>query len=174
MGHVYLIRNQDLYKIGHTENLERRIKQLQPCVLVQSLETDRSLNLERELHKQYEDVRLPQSEYFRLSEDQVEKVRIALGWKKPKQIPSKKPMGWKKPSEPLPESSPLPAQERPPAPQIDESKDDWWTIERKRQGKIRAANRIAQEQKKLDEIKEANRQHWESLRKAARERYGSD
>ena len=160
MGHVYLIRNQDLYKIGHTENLDRRIKQLQPCVLVQSLETDRSLNLERELHKQYEDVRLPQSEYFRLSEDQVEKVRIALGWKKP--------------SEPLPESSPLPVQQLPPAPQIDESKDDWWTIERKRQGKIRAANRVAQEQKKLEEIKEANkeanRQHWETMRKAARER----
>ena len=49
VGYVYLIRNGDLYKIGHTANLERRLKQLQPCVLVQSLVTDRSLNLEQEL-----------------------------------------------------------------------------------------------------------------------------
>ena len=41
-GYVYLIRNGDLYKIGRTSNLERRLKQLQPCVLVQSLITDRS------------------------------------------------------------------------------------------------------------------------------------
>ena len=50
MGCVYLNCNSDLYKIGHAENLERRLKQLKPYVLVQSLVTDRSFNLEQELH----------------------------------------------------------------------------------------------------------------------------
>ena len=102
-GYVYLIRNGDLYKIGHTSNLERRLKQLQPCVLVQSLITDRSLNLEQELHKRFQGVRLPQSEYFRLNPHQVEQVRLALGWKKPQNQPAQKPTGWKRPSQPLPE-----------------------------------------------------------------------
>ena len=53
-GYVCLIRNGDLFKIGHTSNLERRLKQLQTCVLVQSLIADRSLNLEQELHKRFQ------------------------------------------------------------------------------------------------------------------------
>lgn len=83
MGYVYLVRNDDLHKIGHTENLTRRIKQLQPCTVIQTLKTDRSLNLEKELHKKYKSVRIPQTEYFRLSDKQVEEVRIALGWVRP-------------------------------------------------------------------------------------------
>ena len=66
MGCVYLIRNGDLYKIGHTENHDRRLKQLQPCVLVQSLVTDRSLNLEQELQSRFQNVRILQTEYFRI------------------------------------------------------------------------------------------------------------
>ena len=79
MGYVYLIRNGDLYKIGRTDNLQRRLKQLQPCTLIQSLQTDRSRDLEYELHKKYKSKRLPQTEYFRLSESQVEDVSVALG-----------------------------------------------------------------------------------------------
>ncbi len=95
MGYVYLIRNGDLYKIGHTENLERRLKQLQPCVLIQSLVADRSLNLEQELHKRFQSVRLPQTEYFRLNDYQVEQVRLLLGWKKPQNLPAQELTGWK-------------------------------------------------------------------------------
>ena len=112
-GYVYLIRNGDLYKIGHTSNLERRLKQLQPCVLVQSLITDRSLNLEQELHRRFQDVRLPQSEYFRLNPHQVEQVRLALGWKKPQYQPAQKPTGWKRPSQPLPEPKPQATEPKP-------------------------------------------------------------
>jgi len=89
-GYVYLIRNGDLHKIGRTDNLDRRLKQLQPCVLVQSLKTDRSRDLEHELHQQFKAKRLPQTEYFRLDEAEVKLVRIALGWKpdEPVQLPS--------------------------------------------------------------------------------------
>lgn len=88
-GYVYLIRNGDLHKIGRTDNLDRRLKQLQPCVLVQSLKTDRSRDLEYELHKRFKDKRIPQTEYFRLDEAEVNLVRIALGWQpdEPIQLP---------------------------------------------------------------------------------------
>ena len=137
MGYVYLIRNGDLYKIGHAENLERRLKQLQTCVLVQFSVTDRSLNLEQELYKRFQSVRLPQTEYFRLNDHQVEQVRLSLGWKKPQNPPAQELTGWIKPSQPLPEpkpqsidpklwNTPLPAQNP-------NQGDDWWTLERKKQ-----------------------------------------
>ena len=68
MGYVYLIQNGDLFKIGRTDNLQRRLKQLQPCTVIQTLETDRSRDLEYELHKKYKAKRLPQTEYFRLTD----------------------------------------------------------------------------------------------------------
>ncbi len=87
MGYVYLVRNGDLFKIGRTENLQRRLKQLQPGHLIQAAQTDRSRDLEYELHARFKGVRIPQTEYFRLNDYQVEQVRIALGWAKPKPIP---------------------------------------------------------------------------------------
>ena len=181
-GYVYLIRNGDLYKIGHTSNLERRLKQLQPCVLVQSLITDRSLNLEQELHKRFQGVRLPQSEYFRLNPHQVEQVRLALGWKKPQNQPAQKPTGWKRPSQPLPEPKPKPKATDPKlwnTPQPEESPDqgdDWWTLQRKQQAQERAKEREARLQREREERGEdqkvRNRLHWEEMRRAAQDDRG--
>ena len=70
-GWVYLIRNKDLHKIGITENLGQRMKQLKPDAIVSILKTDNFELLEKELHKRYKNVRIPQTEYFRLNEDQV-------------------------------------------------------------------------------------------------------
>ena len=86
-GFVYLIRNGDLHKIGRTDNLKRRLKQLQPCTVVQTLETNRSRDLEHELHKRFKSKRIPQTEYFRLTEAEVDEVRVALGWVKPSREP---------------------------------------------------------------------------------------
>lgn len=80
MGYVYLIRNGDLHKIGRTDNLPRRIKQLQPDEVLQVLQTDRSRDLEYELHEQFKAKRLPQTEYFRLDQPEVNLARLALGW----------------------------------------------------------------------------------------------
>lgn len=84
---VYLVRNKDLHKIGRTENLERRMKQLQPDEIVEVLETDRSRDLEYELHQLFKAKRLPQTEYFRLTEDEVNLARMRLGWQ-PESKPS--------------------------------------------------------------------------------------
>ena len=177
VGYVYLIRNGDLYKIGHTANLERRLKQLQPCVLIQSLVTDRSLNLEQELHKLFQNVRIPQTEYFRLNKYQVEQARLALGWIKPQSIPAQELTGWKRPSQPLPE--PKPQSTDPglwntsqPA-QNPNQGDDWWSLHRKKQGEIRAREREAMLQREREERGEdqklRNRLHWEKMRQAAQE-----
>ena len=88
MAYVYLIQNGDLFKIGRTEHLERRLKQLQPGRLVQAGQTDRSRDLEYELHQRFKSVRIPQTEYFRLNDCQVEQVRVALGWAKPQPLPA--------------------------------------------------------------------------------------
>tara|TARA_Y100001968_G_scaffold282415_1_gene280290 strand:- start:24 stop:563 length:540 start_codon:yes stop_codon:yes gene_type:complete len=71
-GFVYLIRNKDLYKIGITQNLEQRMKALKPDEIVSTLETDNFEKLEKELHEKYKSVRIPQTEYFRLTETQLE------------------------------------------------------------------------------------------------------
>ncbi len=78
MGWVYFIQNQDLFKIGITENLERRMRELQPCLLLKALKTNNPRKLEKILHKKYKSVRIPQTEYFRLSKRQVEEVIAVL------------------------------------------------------------------------------------------------
>ncbi len=87
MGYVYLIRNGDLHKIGRTDNLEQRMKQLQPDEVVQVLPTDRSHDIELELHRKLKQYRLPQTEYFRLTEENVNMARLRLGWN-PDEVPS--------------------------------------------------------------------------------------
>lgn len=88
MAFVYLIKNGDLFKIGRTENLQRRLKQLSPGKLVYAGKTDRSRDLEYELHKRFKSVRIPQTEYFRLNDYQVELVKVALGWVRPQSTKS--------------------------------------------------------------------------------------
>ena len=65
-GCLYLIRNRDLYKIGVTKNLDKRMVQLKPDALIVKIYTNDFLKLERELHKRYKRFRIPQTEYFRL------------------------------------------------------------------------------------------------------------
>tara|TARA_E500000081_G_C5967557_1_gene276626 strand:+ start:138 stop:611 length:474 start_codon:yes stop_codon:yes gene_type:complete len=77
-GFVYLIRNKDLYKIGITQNLEQRMKTLKPDEIVSTLKTDNYQQLEKKLHKRYKNVRLPQSEYFRLDDSQISDCKSQL------------------------------------------------------------------------------------------------
>ncbi len=66
-GIIYLIRNDDFQKIGTTKNLQRRMKELKPDKIIRTLERTDYREIERELHRKYKDVRLPQSECFRLT-----------------------------------------------------------------------------------------------------------
>lgn len=77
-GYVYLIRNGDLHKIGVTMDLERRMKELRPDEIIAVYQAVNVTGVERLLHSRYKDVRLPQTEYFRLSQEQVREIRCVL------------------------------------------------------------------------------------------------
>ena len=73
-GFVYFIRNQELVKIGITGNLLRRMAQLEPDEILNVVRCRNYQELEKDLHSLFKDERIPQTEYFRLSEDQRIKV----------------------------------------------------------------------------------------------------
>ncbi len=74
-GWVYLIKNGDLYKIGITKNFDNRMRQLKPDKVITKLYSSEFRQLEREFHKRYNNVRIPQSEYFRLKPRQIREVK---------------------------------------------------------------------------------------------------
>lgn len=73
-GTLYFIRNQDLYKIGITQDLDRRMSELKPDEVVATLVTAYYAEYEKELHQRYKHCRIPQTEYFRLTSDEVKEV----------------------------------------------------------------------------------------------------
>ncbi len=81
-GWVYLIRNQDLYKIGITKNLLSRMKQLEvhkkENELIHAVRSTNYQDIEKEMHSMFKAVRLPQTEYFRLSDKQVSKAQTNM------------------------------------------------------------------------------------------------
>ena len=73
-GFVYFVRNGELFKIGITENMLRRLGELTPDELLNVVRCSNFQEVERELHRRFKEVRLPQTEYFRLSDQQVQEV----------------------------------------------------------------------------------------------------
>ena len=74
-GWLYIIKNGDLYKIGITKNFHSRMRQLKPDFVVAKLYSKDFKQLERDLHKRYKDVRIPQTEYFRLDHQQINEIK---------------------------------------------------------------------------------------------------
>ena len=70
-GFVYLIRNDDIYKIGITDNLLRRFNQLKPDEVLNVVRCSNYESLEKELHKKFKKNRIPQTEYFRLDKTRL-------------------------------------------------------------------------------------------------------
>ena len=77
-GFVYFIRNGDIYKIGITQNMLKRMDQLQPDELLDSVRCSNYRELEKKIHKEFKDCRIPQTEYFRLNNKQISKVHQML------------------------------------------------------------------------------------------------
>ena len=77
-GWLYLIRNQDIYKIGITKNLLKRMDQLKADEVLNVVKCSNYENLEKELHKKFKEYRIPQTEYFRLNKNQLEQVNIEM------------------------------------------------------------------------------------------------
>ncbi len=74
-GYVYLLRNKDLYKIGITMSLQRRIRELKPDEVLEVMQMPNTRGAERILHARFKHKRVPQTEYFRLSNEEVQEAR---------------------------------------------------------------------------------------------------
>ena len=70
-GFVYLVRNGDLHKIGITMDLQRRLRELKADEVVNTVKCSNFREVEAMLHKKFAKARIPQTEYFRLSEQDV-------------------------------------------------------------------------------------------------------
>jgi hypothetical protein len=78
LGFVYLVRNQDLFKIGITADLKRRMEELKPDEIVNTVKCRNFRDVERDLHSLFRDERLPQTEYFRLDQEKVQRVQALM------------------------------------------------------------------------------------------------
>ena len=70
-GYVFLIRVGDLYRIGKTKNLEKKIKQLKPDELLLSILTKEPETLEARLLRKYKSQRIPETGYLNLNKRQL-------------------------------------------------------------------------------------------------------
>lgn len=77
-GFVYLVRNGDLYKIGITTNLQRRLSELRPDEVVNTVKRSDYEAIEQEIHKKFKRLRVPQTEYFRLTEADLAAVEALM------------------------------------------------------------------------------------------------
>ena len=74
-GYVYLIRVGDLYRIGKTDNLDRKIKKLKPDELITSIMTKEPETLEARLLRKYTSQRIPETGYLKLSRRQINECK---------------------------------------------------------------------------------------------------
>jgi len=74
-GYVYLIRVGDLYRIGKTDNLDKKIRKLKPDELLTSLLTKEPETLEARLLRKYKSQRIPETGYLKLNKRQISECK---------------------------------------------------------------------------------------------------
>ena len=75
---VYLMKNDDLYKLGTTSNLENEVGKMKPDKIIASFKTKNSKSFEARLLRLYKKKRIPDTKYFRLSELEVSNCKKHL------------------------------------------------------------------------------------------------
>ena len=68
---VYLMKNGDLFKLGCTSNLKSEANKMKPGEIISSFETNDPKSFEVRLLRLYKKKRIPDTNYFRLSESEV-------------------------------------------------------------------------------------------------------
>tara|TARA_B100000579_G_scaffold290116_1_gene240882 strand:+ start:141 stop:701 length:561 start_codon:yes stop_codon:yes gene_type:complete len=77
-GFVYLMRNGDLYKLGCTTNLKAEASKMKPGEIIVSFYTNDPKSFQVRLLRLYKKKRIPDTNYFRLSESEVNDCRKHL------------------------------------------------------------------------------------------------
>ena len=77
-GFVYLMKNGDLYKLGCTTNLKSEASKMKPGEIVSSFKTSDPKSFEVRLLRLYKKKRIPDTNYFRLSESEVNNCKKHL------------------------------------------------------------------------------------------------
>ena len=77
-GFVYLMQNGDLYKLGSTSNLQSEESKMKPGEIISSFETNDPKSFEVRLLRLYKKKRIPETNYFRLSESEVNNCKKHL------------------------------------------------------------------------------------------------
>ncbi len=75
---VYLMKNGDLYKLGCTSNLESEASKMKPGKIISSFKTEDPKSFEVRLLRLYKKRRIPDTNYFRLSESEVDNCKKHL------------------------------------------------------------------------------------------------
>ena len=78
---IYLMKNGDLYKLGRTSDLENESLKLKPGKIISSFNASDPKSFEARLIRLYKKKRLPGTNYFRLSESEVENCKNHLDGK---------------------------------------------------------------------------------------------
>ena len=77
-GFVHFVRNDDIYKLGITDNLLRRMKELNPDEILNAVRCSNYQAIEKKMHVHFKNRRIPQTEYFRLDVAEVEEAHSLM------------------------------------------------------------------------------------------------
>jgi len=77
-GFVYFIRNKDLFKIGITTDLKRRMDELKPSEILNCVRCKNYKEIEKKMHAHFKSRRIPQTEYFRLDASEIEEAHSLM------------------------------------------------------------------------------------------------
>ena len=75
---VYLIKNGDLYKLGCTSDLKSEASKMKPGEIISTFKTNDAKSFQVRLLRLYKKKRIPDTNYFRLSESEVDNCRKHL------------------------------------------------------------------------------------------------
>ncbi len=75
---VYLMKNGDLYKLGCTSNLDNESNKMKPGKIISSFKTKDPKSFKARLLRLYKKKRIPDTNYFRLSEAEVDNCKKHL------------------------------------------------------------------------------------------------
>ena len=75
---VYLMKNDDLYKLGCTSDLDTEASKMKPGKIIAFLETKHPKSFEARLIRLYKKKRIPDTNYFRLSDTEVDNCKKHL------------------------------------------------------------------------------------------------